>query len=231
MRVSRVVWITGMLLALGAVAWAQDAPKAQEPAQAKDAPKAEEAPQVLAIGAAVPMADVKMTSVDGRNLSIADVKGAKGTLVVFTCNACPWAKAWESRIAELGNTFAKRGVGVIAVNSNDPDVQAEDSYAVMQDRAKKRRMSFPYVVDATSDLARAFGATRTPEVFLFDRTGKLVYHGAVDDNAKQPEKVTARWLRDALEAAVTGQAVAVKETKALGCSIKFRARSASSASS
>ena len=222
MRASRVVCITGMLLALGASAWAQDTPKAQ------DAPRAQDVPKALALGASAPMTDVKMQSVDGRNLSLADVKGAKGTLVVFTCNACPWAKAWETRIVELGNTFAKRGVGVIAINANDPEVQAEDAYAVMQDRAKKRGMSFPYVVDATSDLARAFGATRTPEAFLFDASGKLVYHGAIDDNAKQPDKVTARWLRNALEAAVAGKAVAVQETKALGCIIKFRARSASS---
>src|SRR6266545_6438057 len=163
MRVSRVVWMSGALLAMGVAAWAQDAAP-----PAKDAPRAE-ATQTLAIGASAPMADVKMTSVDGKSVSIADVKGAKGTLVVFTCNACPWAKAWEARIAELGNAFAKRGVGVIAVNPNDPEVQAEDAYAVMQQRAKKRGMSFPYVVDVTSDLARAFGATRTPEAFLFDR--------------------------------------------------------------
>ena len=226
MRAMRLVCMTGILMALVATAWAEDAPKTQEKAQ--DAAKTQDAPKVLALGASAPMADVKMQSVDGRSLSLADVKGAKGTLVVFTCNACPWAKAWETRIVELGNAFAKRGVGVIAVNANDPDVQAEDGYAVMQDRAKKRGMSFPYVVDATSDLARAFGATRTPEAYLFDASGKLIYHGAIDDNAKQPDKVTTRWLRDALEAAVAGKAVAVQETKALGCSIKFRARSASS---
>jgi peroxiredoxin len=174
------------------------------------------------------MADIKMAGVDGRSLSIADVQGPKGTLVIFTCNACPWVKAWEARIAELGNRYAKRGVGVIAINANDPSVQAEDAFAVMQERAKQRGMAFPYVVDATSDVARAFGATRTPEAFLFDKAGKLVYHGAVDDNAKQSDKVTARWLRDALESTVGGKAVAVQETKALGCTIKFRARASAS---
>ncbi len=209
-RASRALWMAGMLLTMGAAVSAQEAPRA------------------LAMRAPAPMTDVKMTSVDGRSLSIADVKGAKGTLVIFTCNACPWVKAWETRVVELGNMYAKRGVGVIAINANDPGVQAEDAYVVMQERAKQRGMTFPYVVDATSDLARAFGATRTPEAFLFDRAGELVYHGAVDDNAKQPEKVTKRWLRDALEATVSGQAVAVKETKALGCGIKFRARATSS---
>ena len=210
MRLSGSVWLMAALLAVGATAWAQDTP------------------QVLAIGARAPMANVKMTGVDGRSVSIADLRGAKGTLVIFTCNACPWVKAWETRIVDVGNTYAKRGVGVIAINANDPGVQAEDAYAVMQERAKQRGMAFPYVVDATSDLARAFGATRTPEAFLFDRKGKLVYHGAIDDNAREPEKVTARWLRDALESAVAGKPVALRETKALGCAIKFRARATSS---
>lgn len=189
---------------------------------------AEEAPKTLAIGATAPMTDVKMAGVGGSSLSIADVKGTKGTLVIFTCNSCPWVKAWEARIAELGNTYAKQGVGVIAINANDPSLKAEDDFPAMQERAKALGLAFPYVVDASSDVARAFGATRTPEVFLFDRKGKLTYHGAVDDNAREPEKVTTRWLRDALNATVGGKAVAVKETKSLGCNIKFRARATSS---
>jgi len=189
---------------------------------------AEEAPRALAIGASAPMSDVKMTGVDGKSLSIADVKGPKGTLVLFTCNSCPWVKAWESRIADLGNAYAKRGIGVIAINANDPSVKSEDDLAGMKARAKSLALEFPYVVDATSDVARAFGATRTPEAFLFDAKGKLVYHGAVDDNAREPEKVTERWLDDAMAATVAGKAVATKETKSLGCTIKFRARPTSS---
>jgi peroxiredoxin len=210
MRLNGSGWLIAGLLMAGATASAQDTP------------------QALPIGSFAPMADVKMSSVDGRSVSIGDIKGAKGTLVVFTCNHCPWAKAWESRIVELGNTYAKRGVGVIAVNPNDPAAYPEDAYAVMQERAKQQAIAFPYVVDATSDLARAFGATRTPEAFLFDRKGKLVYHGAIDDNAKEPEKVKARWLREALESTVAGKAVALQETKALGCGIKFRAHATSS---
>lgn len=185
---------------------------------------AQEAPRALAIGKTAPMADVKMAGVDGASLSIADVKGAKGTMVIFTCNSCPWVKAWESRIAELGNTFAKQGIGVIAINPNDPGVKSDDDMPSMKERAEALGLEFAYVVDASSDVARAFGATKTPEVFLFDRKGKLVYHGAIDDNAKEPEKVSARWLNDALVATAGGKAVAVKQTKSLGCSIKFRAR-------
>lgn len=183
----------------------------------------------IALGDAAPMTDVKMKNVDGKEVTIESVRGKNGTLVVFSCNACPWVKAWETRIVELGNSYAKKGVGVIVVNSNDPAQVAEDGYDAMVARARQRKMAFPYVVDATSELARAFGATRTPEAFLFDRSGKLVYHGTVDDNAREPEKVTARYLKDALDAVVAGKDVAVAETKALGCSIKFR-KSATSAS-
>ena len=182
------------------------------------------APAALALGSKIPLAKTKMKNVDGVQLSIADVKGEKGTLVVFTCNACPWAKAWETRIVELGNDFSKRGIGVIAINSNDPGRVPDDGYEPMQARAKERGIAFAYAVDATSDVARAFGATRTPEAFLFDASGKLVYHGTVDDNAKDSNSVRDHYLRDALVAVSAGKEVAVQETKAIGCSIKFRVK-------
>ena len=177
---------------------------------------------VLSMGAAIPMSDVKMKSVDGKELTLADVKKPAGTLVVFTCNHCPFAKMWETRIVELGNTYAAKGIGVVAVNANDPAVAADDSYDKMVERAKERGMQFPYVVDATSNVARAFGATRTPEAFLFDAEGKLVYPGAVDDNGQEPEKVSNTYLKNALDAVVGGKDVPVKETKSIGCGIKFR---------
>jgi len=176
----------------------------------------------LPIGAAIPMADVKMKNVDSSELALADVKKPAGTLVVFTCNHCPFAKAWESRIVDLGNAYAAKGVGVVAVNANDPKPYPEDAFEVMQQRAKERGMTFPYVVDATSNLARAFGATKTPEAFLFDKDGKLVYHGSIDDNAQEPAKVENTYLEDALEAVLAGREVPVKETKSIGCGIKFR---------
>jgi peroxiredoxin len=181
------------------------------------------APKALAMGAAIPMADQKMKNVDGKEVAVADVKGAKGTLVIFTCNACPWAKAWEDRIVALGNEYKGKGVGVIAVNANDPGKVAEDGYDQMKTRAAEKKFGFPYVVDATSNVARAYGATRTPEAFLFDAQGKLVYHGTIDDNAQEPEKVSTRYLADALAAVSSGKEIAVKETKAMGCGIKFRA--------
>jgi hypothetical protein len=184
----------------------------------------DEATSALAIGDPIPMATVKMKNVDGKELSIADVKRAKGTLVVFSCNACPWAKAWETRIVSLGNAAQRRGVGVVVINANDPGVNAQDGYDVMKERAGQRRMQYPYVVDATSDVARAFGATRTPEAFLFDAQGRLVYHGTIDDNAHEPGKVEKRYLQDAVDAVVAGKQVGTTETKSMGCSIKFRSR-------
>lgn len=187
---------------------------------------AHDGPHALEIGKTAPKADVKMTGVDGKSLSIGEAKGAKGTLVIFTCNSCPWVKAWESRIAELGNTYAKQGIGVIAINSNDASVKPEDDMPAMKERAKALGLTFPYVVDATSDVARSFGATRTPEVFLFDAAGKLVYHGAIDDNADNAKAVKAAYLQDAVVAVAAGKSVAMAKTKALGCTIKFRGKSA-----
>jgi peroxiredoxin len=176
----------------------------------------------LPIGASMPMTDVKMKNVDGKEIDLAQIRKPEGTLVVFTCNHCPFAKRWESRIVELGNIYQAKGIGVVAINANDPKVAEEDSFDVMQQRAKDRGMQFPYVVDGTSNVARAFGATKTPEAFLFDKDGKLVYHGAIDDNGEEPTKVQNAYLKLALDAVVSGATVAVKETKSIGCGIKFR---------
>ncbi len=177
--------------------------------------------EALEIGGKIPQATVKMQNVDGKQVSIADVAGTKGTLVVFTCNHCPFAKAWQSRIVELGNAYQTKGVGVIAINSNDPTNYQEDNFEVMQARAKENGFQFPYVVDGTSDVARAFGASHTPEAFLFDKSGQLVYHGAIDDD-KDIASVTKHYLHDALDAVVNGTPVPVSETKSVGCGIKFR---------
>jgi peroxiredoxin len=175
----------------------------------------------LNLGDSAPLGDVKMKNVDGKELSVTDVKGEKGTLVIFSCNHCPFVIAWEQRIAALGNEYRKKGVGVIQINSNDPKV-AGDTLEGMQKRAQERGFEFPYVVDATSDVARAFGASRTPEAFLFDAAGKLVYHGTIDDNHASADKVQERYLKDALESLTAGKEITVKETKAVGCGIKFR---------
>ncbi len=178
--------------------------------------------QALDLGDSMPAADVKMKNVDGNEITLAGVAGDKGTLVLFSCNHCPFVVAWEGRITELGNTYREKGIGVVQVNANDPQQKSGDTFEVMQQRAQARGFQFPYVVDATSNVARAFGATRTPEAFLFDAAGKLVYHGTIDDNYKSEKDVKTSYLKDALEAVIGGAAVPRAETKAVGCGIKFR---------
>lgn len=175
----------------------------------------------LGIGEKAPSTGVKMKNVDGRLISIKEAAGEKGTLVVFSCNHCPYVKAWQERIAAIGNAALERSIGVIVINSNDPKAYSEDGYEEMRERAGQLRFNFPYVVDKTSDVARNFGATRTPESFLFAKDGTLVYHGAIDDSQK-PDEVQQRFLQDAIDAVVAGKEVPVKETKSVGCSIKFR---------
>jgi peroxiredoxin len=176
----------------------------------------------LSIGDDMPAKTDLLKDTDGRQIKIADVSGAKGTLVVFTCNHCPYVKAWEDRLVALGNEYSEKGIGVVAINPNDPKRNPEDDYEHMQQRVKEKNFKFPYAVDETSGIAKAFGATKTPEVFLFDGAGKLVYHGAIDDNSEDAGAVKSHYLKDALEAVSTGKPVGTTETKALGCGIKFR---------
>jgi hypothetical protein len=208
-----------------ALAAASAMPAAADPAPA--APHEAEAGSPLAMGHLAPMRDTPMKNVDGRDVTIGGAAGKKGTLVLFICNHCPWVKAWQTRIAGAGNSAVPRGIGVIAINPNDPAAYPEDGFEEMKARARQVGYKFPYVVDATSDVARAFGATHTPEAYLFDAQGRLVYHGAVDDNAHDEKAVTQRWLRRAVDAVVSGNRVPAAETKALGCGIKFRRTSSS----
>lgn len=180
------------------------------------------APGPLAIGAKVPEVSARLKSVTtAGEVSLTKVAGPKGTLVVFTCNGCPYAKAWEDRIVELSNSYAQKGVGVLLVNSNNPGVSKGDTEDLTRERAKQKGIKVPYAVDPESQYARAFGANKTPEAFLFDKAGTLVYHGAIDDNHEEPAKVAKRYLQDALDAVVTGKKPALTESKSLGCSIKF----------
>jgi hypothetical protein len=185
-------------------------------------------PKALALGSAVPMPAAPLRNVDGKSVTLAASAGKKGTLVMFICNHCPWVKAWQTRIAAVGNGARARGVGVVAINSNDPAQFPEDSFVGMKKRARDVGYKFAYAMDETSDLARAFGASRTPEAFLFDASGKLVYHGAIDDNAHDERAVEHHWLQDAVEALASGKAVPVAETKSIGCGIHGRDKKPSS---
>ena len=200
-------------------------------ANAQDAKRKKRGPaaEALSLGAQAPLVDVKMENIDGRKLSIREAAGKKGTLVMFSCNHCPWVVRWENRIAELGNSYPDRGIGWIVINSNDIEAYPADDLDAMKVRAKERGFRFPYVLDSTSEMASAFGASKTPECFLFDESMKLVFHGAIDDNAKDAEGVEKTYLKDAMEALIAGKKIKEPLSKALGCSIKLREGAAEAA--
>ncbi len=176
----------------------------------------------VGIGDSIVDTDVKMESTDGKTVTLGEAKGSKGLLVIFTCNHCPFVKGWQDAMVELGNSYMQKGIGVVFVNSNNPAVKKGDGMEGMRALAKKAGYKFPYVVDATSKVAKHFGAKKTPDVFLFDASGKLVYRGAVGEGGREPKPGGETWLKDALDAVIAGQKVTKSETKAVGCGIKFR---------
>ena len=166
-----------------------------------------------------------LKNVDGRIVSLSDYKEAKGLIVIFTCNHCPYAKLYEQRIIALHEKLAPRGFPVVAINPNAPEIVPEDSYENMQKRAKEKGYPFPYVFDETQDVAKAYGATKTPHVFLLRREGEdfvVAYIGAIDDSPNDPKKVQRRYVEEAVEAILSGKPVPTSETKAIGCSVKYR---------
>lgn len=182
-------------------------------------PTAEVTP--LGIGTAMPMADKGMNDVlSGSEVTLNSVKGEQGTLVVFSCNTCPYVVACESRISESLAMAKRMKVGVIIVNSNEAQREKEDSPDAMKQYAAKQKFSCPYVVDVNSALADAFGASRTPECFLFDKTGKLVYHGAIDDSPKDAQSVKERYLASALMSLGKGEEIVTATSVSVGCTIK-----------
>ncbi|MCW3102285.1 MAG: thiol-disulfide isomerase [Bacteroidetes bacterium] len=174
----------------------------------------------LEIGTAMPNAELKMMDVSGKEVSLNDAKAENGLLVIFSCNTCPYVKLSESRIKEMGTFTKQNKVGMIVINSNEAQRSEEDSYEAMKSYAKAQGYAWSYVVDKNSNLANAFGATRTPHCFLFDKAGKLVYRGAIDDNIKEPNDAKEHYLKDAVVAIATGKSVKTNSTKSVGCSIK-----------
>ncbi|MDP7609572.1 MAG: thioredoxin family protein [Candidatus Marinimicrobia bacterium] len=176
----------------------------------------------LEIGSTMPLKDLELADISGKNITLANAKGDAGTLVVFSCNTCPWVIRWEDRYVSLANTYAQKGIGMIAVNSNAARFGGEDSLEEMLEHAKNNGYNFPYAQDPESELASAFGATKTPHIYLFNGDDKLVYRGAIDDNAKNAKKVDVPFLANAIDALLAGNPINHQTTKALGCSIKFK---------
>lgn len=168
--------------------------------------------------------DFKLKNVDGKMVSLADYKDAKGYIVIFTCNHCPYAKLYEDRINALNKKYAPMGYPVIAINPNDPAVQPEDSFENMIVRAKEKNFTFPYLFDEGQKVLPKFGATKTPHVYLLQKTGngnKVAYIGAIDDNHQDESAVTERYVENAIASLEKGKQPEPSTTKAIGCSIKF----------
>jgi peroxiredoxin len=169
--------------------------------------------------------DFKLKNVDGKMVSLADNKSAKGYIVVFTCNTCPYAKAYEQRIMDLNTKYASRGYPVVAINPNDPAVAPGDSFADMQKRAKEKKYAFPYLQDETQQIAKAYGATRTPHLYVLTRQGSdfvVSYIGAIDDNSEDAAQVKTKYLENAMTEILAGKPASTNSTKAIGCTIKWK---------
>jgi peroxiredoxin len=165
-------------------------------------------------------ADFKLKNIDGKMVSLADNKAAKGYIVVFTCNTCPYAKAYESRVVALNSKYAPLGYPVVAINPNAATVPG-DSYAAMQ----TKKYAFPYLQDESQQVARAFGATRTPHLYILTRQGNdlvVSYIGAIDDNSEAPSLVKAKYVENALTEILAGKPATTNSTKAIGCTIKWK---------
>lgn len=169
--------------------------------------------------------DFRLLNVDGNYVSMADFPDAKGFVVIFSCNHCPYVVAYEDRMIELHKEFAPKGFPVIAINANDSVVQPQDSYTNMIKRAKEKNFPFPYLLDADQTVYPMYGATRTPHVYLLRKDGnelRVAYIGTIDDNYQDASKVEERYLANAITAVAKGKTPDPETTRAIGCSIKKR---------
>jgi peroxiredoxin len=170
-------------------------------------------------------ADFSLKNTDGKMLSTTMYKNAKGLILVFTCNHCPFAKKYQQRLNELNNKYRAQGFYLLAVSSTDGIALPDDSYENMVARSKQEHYTFPYLYDETQAVAKAFGAVKTPHAFVLqNEKGKwiLKYSGAIDDNGGEPEQVTQRYVQDAVEALLHGKTITTSETKSVGCPIKWK---------
>jgi len=174
----------------------------------------------LPLGSPIPNPEVKMKDISGTEVSLKDAQTSKGLLVMFSCNTCPYVVKNQSRTYEACKYAKGSGIGVAILNSNEAQRTDADSFEDMQAYAKKQGYGWYYLVDKNSSLADAFGANRTPECFLFDGNGKLVYHGAIDDNPSDASAVSRKHLMVALDELLAGKDISVKESRSVGCGIK-----------
>ncbi len=166
--------------------------------------------------------DFKLKNINDKKVSLKDYKKAKGFIVIFTCNHCPFSVANEDRIIALHKKYESQGYPVVAINPNDPVAYPDDSFENMKVRAKEKAFSFAYLFDETQEIAKAYGATKTPHIFVLDKKLVVKYIGAIDDAAKDETKVTEKFLESAIDALVAGKKIEKTSTKAVGCGIKWK---------
>lgn len=169
-----------------------------------------------------PAPDFSLPSVDGKTFRLADFKDAKALVVMFICNHCPYVVAVEDRIIELNRDYRDKGVQLVGICSNDPTDYPDDAPGRLLKRWQDKSYGFPYLVDASQDVAKAYGAVCTPDIYVFDGDRKLAYHGRIDDNWKEPGKVIRRELRAALDALLSGGRPDPAQNPSMGCSIKWK---------
>ena len=174
----------------------------------------------LPLGSAIPKPEVKMKDISGKDLSLGELKTDKGLLVMFSCNTCPYVIKNQTRTYEIMKYAKGMGVGVAVLNSNEAYRDKDDSFEDMKAYAKDQGYHWPYLVDQNHVLADAFGANRTPECFLFDGSGKLVYHGAIDDSPNSADNVNRKHLMLAIDEMNAGKDISVKTSRSVGCTIK-----------
>ena len=167
-------------------------------------------------------ADFELMNVDGETVSLADYKDAKGFIVTFTCNHCPYAVMYEDRLISLHREYAPKGYPVIAINPNDPEVKPADSFENMKVRAAEKKFPFPYLMDEGQKVYPQFGATKTPHVYLLDKDLVVQYIGAIDDNPQADYEVEYRYVAMAIDALERGEKPDPSTTKAIGCGIKSK---------
>ena len=175
----------------------------------------------LEIGSGMQGMHYKLKDISVNPTTLAAVKGNKGTLVIFSCNTCPWVIRWEDRYVSIADKYTPKGICVIAVNSNAGRFDGDDSLEKMVKHAKKTDYTFPYAQDPRSQLASKFGATKTPHIYLFDNNDVLVYRGAIDDNARDARSVDEPYLANAIDQLIAGNPIEKPISKAIGCGIKF----------
>ena len=169
--------------------------------------------------------DFSLKNVDGNMVSMADFKEAKGIILVFTCNTCPYSKMYEQRIIDLHNKYNSKGYPVIAINPNDPIAKPGDSFEEMVKLAKSKQYPFPYLIDETQEITKAYGATNTPHVYVLnkkDQNFKVEYIGAIDNNAQSAENASTKYVEAAVDALLDGGKIEQTKTKSIGCTIKWK---------